>query len=379
LNEAAASMDGDAVMTSKMDGEEDEQDGKRQKLSLRNGRISQAGVNGDSSAASSSSSSSPFPPDAASKQAEMQWRAQKIAFTTQLLATLSDAYVGKSSNELMNRVRRVVELMEEDQKRMEEDGQPSLIDLNLADPTTGRDIPMGCIELHWLTLPPCELNEEQRKESHKLFTASIHPYILKRLNDGEYDVQRKDAEGWTTLTPLARRFILDGDTSIDGMAECLSKVGANVDEKNPTTGATPLIMQAGWVNTRDACGLQFLLNYGADVNARSNVGDTFMHWLVRQQNLPVLRRLYAESANHMLAIDYTIKNDNQETALEMAERKHREGVNGRAKKKAHEVMMLIQLQHDLWRQQVPPYIHSLLQHSFLLPDLATIVTSYITG
>jgi len=81
----------------------------------------------------------------------------------------------------------------------------------------------------------------------------------------------------------------------------------------------------------------------------------------------------------MLAIDYTIKNDNQETALEMAERKHREGVNGRAKKKAHEVMMLIQLQHDLWRQQVPPYIHSLLQHSFLLPDLATIVTSYITG
>lgn len=134
LNEAAASMDGDAVMTSKMDGEEDEQDGKRQKLSLRNGRISQAGVNGDSSAASSSSSSSsPFPPDAASKQAEMQWRAQKIAFTTQLLATLSDAYVGKSSNELMNRVRRVVELMEEDQKRMEEDGQPSLIDLNLAD------------------------------------------------------------------------------------------------------------------------------------------------------------------------------------------------------------------------------------------------------
>jgi len=86
---------------------------------------------------------------------------------------------------------------------------------------------MGCIQLEWLTLPPCVLNEGQMKGAHRQFTAIIHPYILRRLNDGGYDVKRKDAKGWAALTLLTHHFMLDCDTPSCCIAESLLK---SIDE-----------------------------------------------------------------------------------------------------------------------------------------------------
>jgi len=278
----------------------------------------------------------------------------------------------------MKKMREVAEMME-DKKRME-NGQPSLLDLNLVDPTTGRDVVMGSTQLSRNALNSASpLSQEQRTEAWKQLTTVIWPHILKRLVKGGYDVKRKDKKGWTALTLLTSRWVLDKGSAPCLLAECLLKLGANVNERNPEYGGTPLIMQACVEKLKSVCGLQLLLRYGADVNQQSNNGDTFIHWLVRAQNLPVLRQLYMESQNHMMAIDYTVKNHDQETAIQLAERACTEAESDEEELTLKEMWMLLQIQHDLWKQQVPPYIHSLLQHSILLPDLASIVTSYITG
>jgi len=113
--------------------------------------------------------------EAEKKLGHITARSQSIAFTAQLLTLLSD------TGNIVDRLKRVAELMEEDEQRME-DGQPPLIDLNLADPTTGRDVIMGSTQLGWDALgADSQLNAEQRDEAGKQFDTAIWPYMLKLL------------------------------------------------------------------------------------------------------------------------------------------------------------------------------------------------------
>jgi len=160
------------------------------------------------------------------------------------------------------------------------------------------------------------------------------------------------------------------------VTEALLQLGANVDERHPTNGATSLIMQAWSPILKEASGLQLLLRYGADVNAKDKHGDTFLHALVWRQNLDVLRRLYAENQNEMTAIDYSINNNNGETAVNFAQKLHQEATDGKAKQRADEIAALLQLQHDFQSRRLPPFILSALD-PHLIPDLAAIVVSYM--
>jgi len=91
-----------------------------------------------------------------------------------------------------------------------------------------------------------------------------------RLKNGEYNAKRKDKEGWSAFTLVTTRFVLSRGTSLFCIAERLLQLGADVDERNPATGATPLVMQSWRSSMEDASGLQLLLRYGADVNAQDD-------------------------------------------------------------------------------------------------------------
>jgi len=274
------------------------------------------------------------------------------------------------------RVEQAAELMEEDMKRIES-GEPSLIDLNLAAPTTGLDVIMGTIQLCEDAWDPAStLSEEQRTEARKQLRTVTWPYILKRLGDGEYDVKRKDKEGWTALTLLAYCFILQPDAVIYRIAECLLKLGANVNERDPTYGATPLVMQAWMKKVKNAYGLQLLLRYGADVNAQRKDGNTFLHDLAILQNFPALRQLYTESQTEMMAIDYSLKNNNGETALQLAQLMHQQATGGEAIDAANEIVTLLECHSHYQSQRLPPFILSALE-PHLIPDLASIIVSYM--
>jgi len=106
-----------------------------------------------------------------------------------------------------------------------------------------------------------------------------------RLNAAGYDAKRKDKEGWTALTRLTHHFTLGHDASTYRIAERLLELGANVNERHPDDGATPLILEASSVNTYEASGLQLLLKYGADVNAKNIDSDTFLHFLVYKKRV----------------------------------------------------------------------------------------------
>jgi len=170
--------------------------------------------------------------EAEKKLGHITARSQSIAFTAQLLTLLSD------TGNIVDRLKRVAELMEEDEQRME-DGQPPLIDLNLVDPTTGRDVIMGSTQLGWDALgADSQLNAEQRDEAGKQFDTAIWPYMLKLLDAGEYGVKRKDKDGWTAFTLLASCWIFKEGNSSYILAERLLHLGASVDERAPTNGAT---------------------------------------------------------------------------------------------------------------------------------------------
>jgi len=193
---------------------------------------------------------------------------------------------------------------------------------------------------------------------------------------GEYGVKRKDKDGWTAFTLLASCWIFKEGNSSYILAERLLHLGASVDERAPTNGATPLITQAWTVKLENASGLQLLLRYGADVNAQRKDGYTCIHHLVGYQKLSVLRQLYTESQNHMMAVDYTIKNNKQETALQMAERVYAESVDGEGKRRAKEIMFLLHLQHTLWQEEFSSFILCSLD-PHLIPDVASMIVSYI--
>jgi len=246
----------------------------------------------------------------------------------------------------------------------------------------------GYIELCGYAFGPTGyLDEEEQQEAQKLFNANILPYILKRLDEGEYHATRKDKEGWTALTLLVSSCNLtDRQAFPFRLAERLLQLGAEVDEKSPDEGGTPLIIEA-WaekIDDQDAAeklksalsGLQLLLVYGADVNAQGNDADTFLHNLVRKRNLPLLRRLYSESQNHMMAVDYTIKNNKQETAVQMADRLHREEERDEEKQNVKEIFLLLHNQSGLWQTRVLPFIRSTLDCHFI-SDLSTIVLTYM--
>jgi len=87
---------------------------------------------------------------------------ERQAFTMRLLSLLSGPY----EDGIMSQVRRVVESIQEDTQRVES-GESSLIDLDLADPFTGRDVAMGCIELERNAYET--LSSEQLEEADQLF------------------------------------------------------------------------------------------------------------------------------------------------------------------------------------------------------------------
>jgi len=318
---------------------------------------------------------------------DTELRLQRATFTAQLLSLLHeerDDYDG-----MEERVVRVAGVILQYEKRLASGHpQPSLIDVNLIDSSSGRDVVMGLSELE---LALHKLEQRLQLVIRYLLRRCIYPHIFTALAGDGYDVTRKDEVGWSAFTLLMDGFQIGRhvhpatDTDTDAytysdsdsdplyrLVECLLQLGANVEERNPRTLWTPLMTQV-WSD--NASGMQLLLTHGADVNAQDTHGNTFLHQLVFYQNDAKLRQLCVESENHMMKVDYTIENNEGETAIQMAERRDAHAQLGdmmrKQQAKAKEIATLLKQQRDKQRQFILDAIDP-----YLMPDLAAIIVSY---
>lgn len=76
-------------------------------------------------------------------------------------------------------------------------------------------------------------------------------------------------------------------------AQVLLEHGANINAKQ-NIGVTPL-MQA--VRSRNLALVKFLLDKNADINVADDNGDTALHYAYRHQIIPIIRELEDRGAN----------------------------------------------------------------------------------
>jgi ankyrin repeat protein len=99
-----------------------------------------------------------------------------------------------------------------------------------------------------------------------------------------------------------------GEGRIDDIKALLA-AGASVDERDPSTGATPLTVAAAFGQT-DV--VKLLLFRGANVNAQAKDGNTALIWAAQTPQSPILRMLLEKGAN------VNVRNEEGRTALFLA-------------------------------------------------------------
>jgi ankyrin repeat protein len=213
------------------------------------------------------------------------------------------------------------------------------------------------------------------KEAEAAFGAAL-PHVCKIIR-ASYDTGIKGANGKDALALLASVAMpLSSDDWAYHLTDALLDRGANVNTRG-AGGQTPLmIWSRGVTGPEDpdsVVGPLMLLQRGADIDARSNDGTTCAHAIARSGNAALAEAL--ADAGWLAAADLTLLSHRGETALQMAQRrlKTEGGANRRT------VRNLLIQQPAIWKTQVRPLVHQCLSHSFLIPDLAHMVLSFVDG
>lgn len=101
------------------------------------------------------------------------------------------------------------------------------------------------------------------------------------------------------------------------LAQQLIARGADVNAPN-AHALTPLLIWAKASYDEWPCGVQLLLQHGADINMRDSAGDSALHWLVHLHNGATLQLL--GERGWLAGADLFVANNNGETPLQLAQR-----------------------------------------------------------
>ena len=189
-----------------------------------------------------------------------------------------------------------------------------------------------------------------------------------------YDVNARRA-GRTTL-----QIVTEAGVPVDErdwpfrLARLLLQRGADVNAVS-VSGLTPLHQWAWNDYGADdrACGLQLLLEYGADPNVQNEWGNSLLHQLVRHANERPLRHL-AESGL-LASIDPFVVNKDGLTPLELARQRKSEQPDDPARAA---IRSLVEVQEQMWRGEVSPFVSECVA-AHLIPDLSAIVLAFVDG
>jgi hypothetical protein len=114
--------------------------------------------------------------------------------------------------------------------------------------------------------------------------------------------------------------------------------------------------------------------HGADIDARDDAGKTVVHWLVEGAHLCTLEGLV--DAGWLLVADLSLLSNAGETPLQVAQRQH--GAQPTDVKR-RVICDLLRATQMMWTAKARPLLHQWLSHSLLIPDMASIVLSFVDG
>lgn len=139
------------------------------------------------------------------------------------------------------------------------------------------------------------------------------PDIIRVLLENRADPNTKDSEG---ETPLAKVCEMGDEES----AKLLVEYGANVNEENGR-GATPFHYSI-WAMAGDRCSAslaKFLIDKGADINAKTKDGQTMLIFAVESKRLDIVKLLIDLKADvNVKGIAQNLTSKKERTPLEIA-------------------------------------------------------------
>jgi hypothetical protein len=230
--------------------------------------------------------------------------------------------------------------------------------------------PLLHVLIDWLTAL-CD-TIEHAKELFATMDAILTPLCVLIRNS--YDVTTKNQHGSDALSLLAQA--ARGFTCSDWpvrLLEALLDRGADVNIRS-ADGRTPLILWALAGGSSRASGLLLLLQRGADIDARDDFGRNVVHWLAGFSYFDGLSAFAEEG--WLLSADLALRDNEGETALQIAQGL----LAGYTNELKREVTCeLLRATEKLWKEEARPLIQCWLSHSLLIPDVASIVLSYVDG
>jgi hypothetical protein len=208
---------------------------------------------------------------------------------------------------------------------------------------------------------------------------STLPHICALIRSS-YDTTIKRPDGKDALALLVSLLIpLGVERWSYRLADALLARGADINTRFDG-GQTPLIQWAlgnkppNSMHPACAIGPLLLLQRGADIDARTDIGTTCAHAIAIMGNHHLASAL--ADAGWLAAADLTLLNNKGETALQVAR-----GMLSISPDEGKRQMIcdLLRDHAALWTAKARPLIHRWLSHSLLIPDLAHVVLSFVDG